>query len=73
MNAHLLAIEQFLKERHKPIRAGGRDTLVATDGSFQLQITAMPGTQEIVVDAEDPRGNSSQYRLSLSRNGRGRG
>jgi FecR-like protein/fibronectin type III domain protein len=47
------------------IRIVGRETLVPTEGSFQLQITAPPGTPEINVDAEDPRGNSSQYRLSL--------
>jgi len=77
LTAELLGGSVYLVRGHSEagntIRAAGRDTLVATDGSFQLQITAMPGTQEIVVDAEDPRGNSSQYRLSLSRNGRGRG
>ncbi len=47
------------------IRIVGRETLVPTEGSFQLQITAPAGTRDITVDAEDPRGNSSQYRLSL--------
>jgi FecR-like protein len=47
------------------IRFADRETLVPSDGSFQLQITASPGAQEITVDAEDPRGNSSQYHLSL--------
>jgi hypothetical protein len=77
LSAELLGGNVYLVRGHSEvgntIRAAGRDTLVATDGSFQLQITASPGTQEIVVDAEDPRGNSSQYRLSLSRNNRGRG
>jgi hypothetical protein len=74
LTAELLGGNIYLVRGHSEvgntIRAAGRDTLVATDGSFQLQITAAPGTQEIVVDAEDPRGNSSQYRLSLARGGR---
>jgi hypothetical protein len=74
LTAELLGGSVYLVRGHSEagntIRAGGRDTLVTADGSFQLQITAGPGTQEIVVDAEDPRGNSSQYRLSLSRGGR---
>jgi hypothetical protein len=74
LTAELLGGSVYLVRGHSEagntIRAGGRDTLVTADGSFQLQITAGPGTQEIVVDAEDPRGNSSQYRLSLSRRGR---
>jgi hypothetical protein len=74
LTAELLGGSVYLVRGHSEagntIRAGGRDTLVAADGSFQLQITAGPGTQEILVDAEDPRGNSSQYRLSLSRGGR---
>lgn len=54
------------------IRIAGRETLVPTEGAFQLQITAPRGTQEIAVDAVDPQGNSTQYRLSLSgRVGRG--
>ncbi len=47
------------------IRITGREAIVPTEGSFQLQITSPPGTKDINVDAEDPRGNSSQYRLSL--------
>ncbi|HEX9543636.1 MAG TPA: FecR domain-containing protein [Pyrinomonadaceae bacterium] len=78
LTAELLGGNVYLVRGHSEvgntIRAAGRDTLVATDGSFQLQITAAPGTQEVVVDAEDPRGNSSQYRVALSaRGGRGRG
>jgi hypothetical protein len=74
LTAELLGGNVYLVRGHSEvgntIRAAGRDTLVATDGSFQLQITATPGTQEIVVDAEDPRGNSSQYRLPLARGSR---
>lgn len=53
------------------IRIAGRETLVPTAGTFQLQISAPSGTQDINIDAEDPNGNSSQYRLALSgRSGR---
>ncbi len=48
------------------IRIAGRETLVPTEGSFQLQISAPSGTQDISIDAQDPSGNSSQYRLALS-------
>lgn len=48
------------------IRAGGRETIVPSEGSFQLQVTAPPGTGEINVDAEDSRGNVTPYRLTLS-------
>jgi len=51
------------------IRIAGREMLVPPSGSFQLQTTASPGTQEITVDATDPQGNSSSYRLSLSNRG----
>lgn len=48
------------------IRIAGREMLVGPGGSFQLQTTAAPGTQEITVDATDPQGNTSPYRLSLA-------
>ena len=51
------------------IHAGGREAIVPTDGNFQLQITISGGTREIAVEAQDPQGNSSQYKLSLG--GRG--
>jgi hypothetical protein len=59
----------LIRGRSEPgttIRVAGRETLVPTEGSFQLQITAPAETKEVTVDAEDPRGNSTQYRLSLS-------
>ncbi|HEV8366461.1 MAG TPA: FecR domain-containing protein [Pyrinomonadaceae bacterium] len=52
------------------IHAGGREAIVPTDGNFQLQITASGTNREIVVEAQDPQGNSSQYKLLLG--GRGR-
>jgi|SRR5882672_9573559 len=53
-------------DRGTTIRVAGRETIVPPEGIFQLQITAPPGTQEINIDAEDPRGNSTSYRLSLA-------
>ncbi len=65
----------LIRGRSEPgttIRIAGRETIVPAEGSFQLQITAPPGTQEIEIDADDPRGNSTPYHLSLSgRAGRG--
>jgi hypothetical protein len=66
---HLGGSVYIIRGRAEPgttIRIVGRETLVPTEGSFQLQISAPPGTPEINVEAEDPRGNSSQYRLSLA-------
>jgi hypothetical protein len=48
------------------IRIAGRETIVPAAGTFQLQVSAPPGTQDINIEAEDPRGNSTPYRLSLS-------
>ena len=70
LTAELLGGNVYLiRGRAEPgttIRVVGRETLVPSEGLFQLQTTAPPGTQEISIDAEDPRGNSSQYRLALS-------
>jgi hypothetical protein len=51
------------------IRAGGRETIVAPDGTFQIQISAARGAREIAVEAQDPRGNSSHYKAPLSSRG----
>lgn len=51
------------------IRIENRETLVPTDGVFQLQITAPAGYSEILVTAQDPLGNTSQYKVALSRRG----
>jgi len=68
--AELLGGKLYLiRGRSEPgttIRVAGRETIVPPEGVFQLQITAPPGTQEINIEAEDPRGNSTPYRLSLS-------
>jgi len=47
------------------IRVSGRETLVPSDGTFQIQIS-VAGSREVVVDAQDAQGNSSQYKLPLS-------
>ena len=48
------------------IQIEGRETLVPTEGIFQIQITAPAGASEILVTAQDPLGNSSQYKVVLS-------
>ena len=48
------------------IRVAGRQTLASTNGSFQIQITAPGGDNEVAVEAQDPQGNSSQYRVALN-------
>lgn len=69
LTAELLGGNVYLiRGRAEPgttIRITNRETIVPTEGSFQLQITSPAGTRDIQVDAEDPRGNISQYRLSL--------
>jgi hypothetical protein len=55
------------------IRVSGRETIAAPDGGFQVQVTAAGAARELVVEARDSQGNSSQYKVSLSaRPGRGR-
>jgi len=49
------------------IHAVGREAIVPTDGNFQLQVTIAGSTGEIIVEAQDPQGNSSQYKVSLGR------
>lgn len=53
------------------IRIAGREMLVPAGGTFQLQTTAPAGTEEITVEAIDPQGNSSPYRLTLPSGRRG--
>jgi FecR-like protein len=55
------------------IRVGGRETIAAPDGGFQVQVTASDATRELTLEAQDSQGNNSQYKVSLSaRAGRGR-
>jgi FecR protein len=48
------------------IRCSGRETIAAADGLFQIQVTAAATTRELILEAQDSRGNSSQYRVSMS-------
>ena len=55
------------------IRCSGRETIAAADGAFQIQVTAAATTRELILEAQDSRGNSSQYKVSMStRAARGR-
>jgi hypothetical protein len=55
------------------IRIAGRETITQSDGTFQMQVTAPAGARDITIDAEDQRGNSTPYHLTLSgRAGRGK-
>ena len=51
--------------RGTTIRILGRETLSAADGTFQLQITIPAEAREITLEAQDPQGNSEQYRIPL--------
>src|ERR1041385_3606740 len=48
------------------IRVSGRETIAASDGGFQVQVTAGAGARELAVEARDSQGNSSQYKVSLA-------
>jgi hypothetical protein len=50
------------------ISVSGREAQAGPDGTFQLQITAAPGLREVIVQASDAQGNSTQYRLWLPSN-----
>ena len=49
------------------LRVADREATAASDGSFQIQVSAPPSTREVTVLASDSQGNSSQYRLPLIR------
>jgi FecR protein len=51
------------------VRVSGREAAAAADGIFQVQISAPPAMREVTIQASDSQGNSSQYRVSLSRTG----
>lgn len=68
--AELLGGDIYLiRGRSEPgttIRVAGKEMLVPTDKSFQVQITAPASTREVTVEAQDPQGNSSYYKVALS-------
>ena len=49
------------------IRVSERETLSSSDGNFQVQITAPGSVHEITVQASDSQGNTSNYRVALTR------
>jgi FecR protein len=51
------------------VRVSGREAAAAADGIFQVQINAPPAMREVTIQVSDSQGNSSQYRVSLSRAG----
>lgn len=48
------------------IRINGRETIVASDGTFQLQIATTKGSPDIIVEAEDTQGNKTQTRVPIT-------
>ena len=48
------------------VRAAGRETLAARDGSFQIQVNAQKGAREIAVEVADTQGNRTTSRVPLS-------
>lgn len=59
----------LIRGRSEPgttIRAAGRETLASTNGTFQIQITAPPGHNQVTVEAQDSQGNSSQYSVAIN-------
>ena len=70
LTAELLGGSLYLvRGRAEPgttIKVSGRETIVAPDGSFQIQVTASAGARDVTVEAQDSQGNSSQYKLPLS-------
>ena len=49
------------------VRVSGREATAAGDGMFQVQINASPGMREVTIEASDSQGNSTQYRVALTR------
>ena len=49
------------------VRVAGREATAVGDGNFQLQISAQPGMREVTIEVSDVQGNSTQYRVPLTR------
>ncbi len=65
---HLGGNIYLIRGRAQPgttVYVAGRESLAASDGSFQIQITMSDGTREVDAEARDPDGNRSGYSLSL--------
>lgn len=76
LSAELLGGNIYLvRGRAEPgttVRFADKEMIVPTEKTFQLQITAPANAHEITLEAEDPQGNSSQYKVPL-RGSRGKG
>ena len=76
LSAELLGGNIYLvRGRAEPgttVRIANKETIVPTEKSFQLQITVSPDTHEVTLEAADPQGNSSHYKVGLGGN-RGKG
>ena len=76
LSAELLGGNIYLvRGRAEPgttVRFADKEMIVPTEKIFQLQITAPANAHEITLEAEDPQGNSSQYKVPL-RGSRGKG
>jgi hypothetical protein len=49
------------------VRVSGREATAFGDGNFQVQISAPPGIREVTIEASDVQGNSTRYRVPLTR------
>ncbi len=51
------------------VRCGGRETLAARDGRFQLQINAPRGAREVQLETADTQGNRTSFKFQLPAGG----
>ena len=51
------------------VSSGGRETLAARDGLFQLQVNAPRGARELHLEAADPQGNRGSFKFPLPAGG----
>lgn len=69
LSAELLGGRIYLvRGRAEPgttVRIADREVIVPTDKTFTLQITAPDKASELTLEAEDPQGNNSQYKVPL--------
>jgi FecR-like protein len=47
------------------VQISGRESVVASDGTFQIQITAPASTRAVTIHVSDSRGNSNHYQVPL--------
>jgi hypothetical protein len=47
------------------VRVGSRSNIVDKDGTFKIQINIPESTREVTLEAEDPQGNTSQYKIPI--------